>query len=74
MSFYSDGLAEAHDPHPEMFGTPRLKSLLVHHPAGTSGITTFFLEELKRFTGENWEQEDNITLVALNRSTVRGGG
>ena len=51
MSFYSDGLVEAHDPHPEMFGTPRLKSLLVQHPAGTSGITTFFLEELKRFTG-----------------------
>ena len=74
MSFYSDGLVEARDPHQEMFGTPRLRSLLVQHPAGTRGNTTFLLEELKRFTGENWEQEDDITLVALNRSTVRGGG
>jgi serine phosphatase RsbU (regulator of sigma subunit) len=44
MSFYSDGLVEAHDPHKEMFGTPRLRSLLVQHPAGTRGITTFLLE------------------------------
>jgi serine phosphatase RsbU (regulator of sigma subunit) len=73
MSFYSDGLVEAHYPHQEMFGTPRLRSLLVQHPAGTSGITAFFLEELKRFTGENWEQEDDITLLALHGSTVRGG-
>jgi serine phosphatase RsbU (regulator of sigma subunit) len=74
MSFYSDGLVEAHDPHQEIFGTPRLRSLLVQHPAGTRDITTSFLEELKRFSGENWEQEDDITLVALNGSTVRGGG
>jgi serine phosphatase RsbU (regulator of sigma subunit) len=74
MSFYSDGLVEAHDPHQEMFGTPRIRSLLVQHPAGTSGITTFFLEDLERFTDENREQEDDITLVALSRSTVRGGG
>jgi hypothetical protein len=26
------------------------------------------LEELERFTGEGWEQEDDITLVALERS------
>jgi len=66
MSFYSDVLIEAHDPHPEMFGTPRFRSLLVQHPAGTRRITTFFLEELKRSSGENWEQEDAITLIALN--------
>jgi hypothetical protein len=28
------------------------------------------LEELERFTGENWEQEDDTTLVALLRSTA----
>ena len=68
MSFYSDGLVEAHDPHKEMFGTPRLRSLLVEHPAGAKGLTAFLLEELKRFTGENWEQEDDITLVTLERT------
>jgi hypothetical protein len=28
----------------------------------------FLLEELARFTGEEWEQEDDITLVTLDRS------
>ena len=65
--FYSDGLVEAHDPHQEMFGSPRLRSLLVEHPAGAKGLTAFLLEELKQFTGENWEQEDDITLVTLER-------
>jgi hypothetical protein len=27
----------------------------------------FLLSELERFTGEGWEQEDDITLVALGR-------
>jgi hypothetical protein len=27
----------------------------------------FLLEELARFTGEEWEQEDDITLVTLER-------
>jgi hypothetical protein len=26
------------------------------------------MEELRSFTGEGWEQEDDITLVALRRS------
>jgi hypothetical protein len=26
------------------------------------------MEELKRFTGEGWEQEDDITLLTLRRS------
>ncbi len=29
------------------------------------------MEELVRFTGEGWEQEDDITLVALQRLTAR---
>jgi hypothetical protein len=26
------------------------------------------MEELRRFTGEKWEQEDDITLLTLRRS------
>jgi hypothetical protein len=26
------------------------------------------MEELERFTGEGWEQEDDITLLTLKRS------
>ena len=29
------------------------------------------MEELERFTGEGWEQEDDITLLTLERSPTR---
>jgi serine phosphatase RsbU (regulator of sigma subunit) len=68
--FYSDGLVEAHDPHHEMFGFPRLQGLVgTHHPDGPS-LIDFLLSELTNFTGEGWEQEDDITLVTLERSEV----
>jgi serine phosphatase RsbU (regulator of sigma subunit)/predicted ester cyclase len=68
--FYSDGLVEAHDPGGEMFGFPRLQRLIAAHGAGSGDrLVDFLLAELARFTGEGWEQEDDITLVALQRST-----
>jgi predicted SnoaL-like aldol condensation-catalyzing enzyme len=66
--FYSDGLVEAHDPKHEMFGFPRLQGLVGTHRSGGSSLIGFFLSELTRFTGEEWEQEDDITLVTLQRS------
>src|ERR687893_357258 len=66
--FYSDGLVEAHDPHREMFGFPRLQGLVGAHRSGGSSLISFLLAELSRFTGEDWEQEDDITLVTLERS------
>ena len=66
--FYSDGLVEAHDPHHEMFGFPRLQGLVGAHRSGGSSLIGFLLSELTRFTGEDWEQEDDITLVTLERS------
>src|ERR687897_957906 len=60
--FYSDGLVEAHDPHRQMFGFPRLQGLVGAHPGGATMID-FLLEELARFVGDSWEQEDDITLV-----------
>src|ERR687893_3085166 len=65
--FYSDGLVEAHDPHREMFGFPRLQGLVGAHRSGGSSLISFLLAELARFTGEGWEQEDDITLVTLDR-------
>ena len=67
LLFYSDGLAEAHNPKREMFDTPRLMKLLAEHTDETPTID-FLLDKLKRFTGENWEQEDDITLVTLQRA------
>src|SRR5687767_13050601 len=65
--FYSDGLVEAHDPHREMFGFPRLQDLVGTHRSGGSALISFLLSELTRFTGEDWVQEDDITLVTLER-------
>jgi serine phosphatase RsbU (regulator of sigma subunit) len=65
--FYSDGLVEAHNPEGEMFGFPRLRALVAEHAEGS--VVDFLMDELRSFTGERWEQEDDITLVALLRST-----
>jgi serine phosphatase RsbU (regulator of sigma subunit)/ketosteroid isomerase-like protein len=69
--FYSDGLIEAHNQEREMLGSPRLKDLLMENPPGARQLTAHVLAELGRFTGEQWEQEDDITLVTLQRRTAR---
>jgi PAS domain S-box-containing protein len=66
--FYSDGLVEAHDSHHEMFGFPKLQGLVGTHRSGGSSLIDFLLSELTHFAGEDWEQEDDITLVTLERS------
>jgi serine phosphatase RsbU (regulator of sigma subunit) len=67
--FYSDGLVEAHDPQRIMFGFPRLQALVAEHGEERS-LGEFLLEELYSFTGEKWEQEDDITLLTLRRSAA----
>ncbi|HEY6753083.1 MAG TPA: SpoIIE family protein phosphatase [Rubrobacteraceae bacterium] len=70
LLFYSDGLVEAHDPKGEMFGFPRLQGLIEAHRSGDPSLNDFLLSELTRFTGKNWYQEDDITLLSLERSKV----
>src|SRR5918999_780202 len=65
--FYSDGLVEAHDPQREMFGFPRLRALVAEHVEEGS-LVDFLMDEVRSFTSEGWEQEDDITLVTLRRS------
>jgi serine phosphatase RsbU (regulator of sigma subunit) len=65
--FYSDGLVEAHDPHYEMFGFPRLGAIIAEHGKERSLVDSL-LEALYAFTGEGWEQEDDITLLTIQRS------
>jgi len=66
--FYSDGLVEAHNPQGEMFSFPRLRALLAEHGEDRS-LGDLLLEELYSFVGESWEQEDDITLLTLRRSS-----
>jgi serine phosphatase RsbU (regulator of sigma subunit)/predicted ester cyclase len=68
--FYSDGLVEAHDPQGQMFGFPRLRALIAEHDEEAS-LEAFLMEELYSFVGEGWEQEDDITLLTLERPTLR---
>jgi serine phosphatase RsbU (regulator of sigma subunit) len=64
---HSDGLAEAHAPDREMFGFPRVSELVGKGPAGEA-LIDLCLTELGNFTGPDHEQEDDITLVSLQRS------
>jgi serine phosphatase RsbU (regulator of sigma subunit)/anti-sigma regulatory factor (Ser/Thr protein kinase) len=64
--FYSDGLVEAHNTQKEMFGFPRLRGLMGNHPGGAA-LIEYLLDQLAAFTGADWEQEDDATLVVLQR-------
>ncbi len=59
--------AEAHNSAHNLFGFPRLRALLKEDRDGLA-LIDFLLEQLAAFTGTDWEQEDDITLVTLQRS------
>lgn len=67
--FHSDGLVEAHNTAGGMFGFPRLKETMgLQQECDPRALIEFLLQELGRFTGEEWEQEDDVTLVVLQRT------
>ena len=68
---HSDGLVEAHNPAGEMFGFPRLQEI-VESSSGSEHLIDECLIELREFVGSDWEQEDDITLVTLKRTTSEG--
>jgi len=65
---HSDGVVEAHDPERDMFGFPRLKETMADAPPGQELIDRV-LSDLEAWTGPDAEQEDDITMVTLERST-----
>jgi serine phosphatase RsbU (regulator of sigma subunit)/anti-sigma regulatory factor (Ser/Thr protein kinase) len=66
MLLHSDGVAEAHSDSREMFGFPRLMDVVGARRGGDDVIGRV-LAELESFTPVGWEQEDDITLVAIRR-------
>jgi serine phosphatase RsbU (regulator of sigma subunit) len=68
--FYSDGLVEAHNPYGEIFAFPMLRTLAAEHGEGAS-LGNLLQAELHPFTGEGWEQQDDITLLTLRRLIAR---
>jgi serine phosphatase RsbU (regulator of sigma subunit)/anti-sigma regulatory factor (Ser/Thr protein kinase) len=67
MLLHSDGLAEAHSTAGEMFGFPRMHELMQTATSGQAIIDSLLME-LDRFTMGVEEQEDDITLVTVQRS------
>jgi serine phosphatase RsbU (regulator of sigma subunit)/anti-sigma regulatory factor (Ser/Thr protein kinase) len=72
MLLSSDGIVEAHGRDRQMFGFPRLRRIVGARPDG-GALIDVLLGELETFTGEEWEQEDDITLVTLTRSSPPPG-
>ena len=64
---HSDGIVEAHAPDRDMFGFPRLKETVAEAEGGQKLIDRV-LRDVEAFTGPGAEQEDDITMVALERS------
>ncbi len=67
LLLYSDGLVEAHNPQRDMFSFPYLATLLQEDRSGED-LVDFLLSKLADFTGPDWEQEDDVTLLTLRRS------
>jgi serine phosphatase RsbU (regulator of sigma subunit) len=65
---HSDGLAEARNEDKEMFGFPRVKASL-QRASEPSGVIDQLLGDLASFTGEDWEQDDDITLAVIHRKS-----
>jgi serine phosphatase RsbU (regulator of sigma subunit)/anti-sigma regulatory factor (Ser/Thr protein kinase) len=72
--FYSDGLVEAHNSQREMFGNPRLRTLLGPCAGDCPTLIQHLLAELEAFVGRGWDQEDDVTLVTLQRTEVTNPG
>jgi anti-sigma regulatory factor (Ser/Thr protein kinase) len=69
LVLYSDALPEAHAPDREMFGFPSV-SEVVAAPGGDRDAIARLLAALEAFTGQGWEQEDDITIVEVRRTAV----
>jgi serine phosphatase RsbU (regulator of sigma subunit)/anti-sigma regulatory factor (Ser/Thr protein kinase) len=67
--FYSDGLVEAHNPREDMFGFPLLRQVLTQNQCNQD-LVQCMLGELDDFTGPDWEQEDDVTFVTLQRAPL----
>lgn len=68
----SDGLVEAHNAQQEMYGFPRFKEELATLGNKVEAIPEV-MESWHEFTGEDHEQEDDITLVTLRYSVEESG-
>jgi serine phosphatase RsbU (regulator of sigma subunit)/anti-sigma regulatory factor (Ser/Thr protein kinase) len=67
LLLHSDGIVEAHNPAREMYGFPRLMAAVAAFPGGAEMIDCV-LTDVRSHTGPDAEQEDDITMVTVQRS------
>ncbi len=67
LLLHSDGIVEAHDPQGRMYGFPRLKEVVGTQPGGGE-LIDFVLRDLAEHIGPGAEQEDDITMVTVQRA------
>ncbi len=68
MLLTSDGIVEAHGSDGSMFGFGRLMGL-VGSTASAGALMPSILSELDRFCGDGHEQEDDVTMVTVRRTS-----
>lgn len=72
LIMYSDGLVEAHNQQGEMFGYQRLDALMDNHGGAEASkgedFIRYLLSQLNEFAGPHWDQEDDVTIVAIDRN------
>lgn len=76
LFLYSDGIPEAHNPAGEMFDSPRMRQSLEDQPlpellSGEELIQNL-MRQLIQFTGPSWQQEDDVTMLAIRRCAQKG--
>jgi len=64
LLLYTDGMVEAHNPQGEMFGVSRLEASLEGRRFSPQ-VVEELLARLADFSGEAWEQEDDVTFVVV---------
>jgi serine phosphatase RsbU (regulator of sigma subunit)/anti-sigma regulatory factor (Ser/Thr protein kinase) len=68
MVLTSDGITEAHNPEGEMYGFPRLMGRVAAKSKDDDIVNTL-VADLEKWTGAEAEQEDDITLVVVRRTS-----
>jgi serine phosphatase RsbU (regulator of sigma subunit)/anti-sigma regulatory factor (Ser/Thr protein kinase) len=72
LLLYSDGIVEAHNTQSEMFGFPRMRELVGNQPP-ENNVIRILIQALAEFTGPDWEQEDDVTLLTIERDPPGSG-
>ncbi len=68
MVLTSDGITEAHDVDGEMYGFPRLLGRVAARP-DDGNVVGALVADVEKHTGSGAEQEDDITIVVVKRTT-----